>query len=798
MPNRSLLLPDPYVFPAYPPELPAQEQGGPSYMVNAALLQEHAHGVTLAGTTQMGDALRIQLNIIGPGTAHVVLEGEQADPDRIRLAREQGERPAVRVRQEPGTVTVESELITIRAALDPFGLSFHGADGREILRQNAAHRDATDRLTLLPFGLSRVDGKRAAFHDSFNVEPDEHFYGLGEKFTGFDKRGQFIEMWAHNTYGVHSERAYKNVPFVVSTRGYGLFVDSVTCIRFDVAATNHSVLGVVVPDEALDYYVFAGPDPKDIITRYARLVGFPVMPPKWALGLWMSGGFQQETPESIVRRAEELRRQGVPCDVIHIDPYWQRFGAWSDLKWDTNLFPDPAGLIRRLKEMNFHVCLWESPYLGVESDLFAEFGQKGYLLRRPDGETYVLDLLDGYCPPMGIIDFTHPEALRWFKDAHRALLRQGVEIFKTDFGESVPADAVAHNGLTGERLHNLYPLLYNDAVTATMEEELGRPGLVWARSSYAGGQRHVAQWGADCDCTYQGMASTLRGGLSLGMCGHAFWGHDIGGFYIQPTPDLYARWAQFGLLSPMSRAHGVTSRLPWDYGEEALNIFRSYTRLRYRLLPYLYSCSHAAVETSLPILRPVFLEFPDDPNTYALDLEYMLGAELLVAPIYNPEGRRPVYLPAGRWVDYWTQEVIEGPVTRRVKAPLDKLPLYARANALLPTVEPSQHLTDDPFDIVTFAAYLFETGQFDLHDTDGSTQVTAAREGGRLDVQAQGVKKALGLRLMALAGVPPVEAVWVNGREIERREAVEIGPEADQGWARQADGSTHVMLRLEV
>jgi alpha-D-xyloside xylohydrolase len=318
--------------------------------------------------------------------------------------------------------------------------------------------------------------------------------------------------------------------------------------------------------------------------------------------------------------------------------------------------------------------------------------------------------------------------------------------------------------------------------------------MVWGRSTYAGGQRHAAQWSGDPNCTYNALASTLRSGLSIGLCGHAFWSHDIGGFHRQPTPELYVRWAQFGLLSPLSRAHGMTTRLPWAYGEEPLRIFRDYTRLRYRLLPYIYTYASIASETSLPIMRPMLLEFPTDSCAHEVDLQYMLGSELLVAPIYNSQGRRPVYLPSGRWVDYWTREVIEGPRMLHVEATLDTLPLYVRADALVPTTEPQDDLTEDPFEMVTFDCYLLDEGTFELRDTDGVTRVEASFEGTQLEIALEGAKERIGLHLIPLPDSPHVETVRVNGLDLEAVESLELNLESGAGWTSDPDGGLRILV----
>ncbi len=787
MPYRAPL--HPYVsFPAALPDLfPVRQPddlGGPEYVVRAVVTAADARGVTLTGMTNSGGALTARVVVYAPGIVRVTIAGDEGR--RVQLARDLSDRAAaVTVEQTASRVTLESSEVRVEIDLDPFNVRFYGSDGQRLLAQNSTDTDVTDRLITLPFGFSVVNGQRAAYHDSFTVEPDEHFYGFGEKFTDFDKRGQVIEMWHYDAYGAHSERAYKNVPFFISTRGYGLFVDSHCPVRFDMAYSNHSVFSLIVPDSQLDYYVIAGSDLNAIISRYADLVSHPILPPKWAFGLWMSSGFKRDSADEVFARARELREHDIPADVLHLDCYWQKFGRWSDNQWDTEMFPDPAGLIRRVHEAGFKVCLWINSYIGVESPLLQEAADKGYLLKTADGQAWIGSLWGSFHPPVGVIDVTNPAAAEWFKGLLRPHLEIGADVYKTDFGEGVPPETVAYNGMTGVELHNLYPLLYNDLVAELTAEITGRSGLVWGRSTYAGGQRHAAQWGGDPNCTYQGLASTLRGGLSMAMCGHAFWSHDIGGFHRQPTSELYVRWAQFGLFSPLSRAHGMTTRLPWDYGAEAERLFRAYTRLRYRLLPYIYTYAVLAHETGLPLMRPMALAFPGDPCTYTLDLQYMFGAELLVAPVYNSAGRRPIYFPAGCWVDWWTREIITGPQTRTVQVPLDVLPLYVKADSLIPTTTPVSHISEAPFDPVIFDAYLLNQAAFDLRDTDGSTRVSAALSGETLAVEVEGAKEQLSLRLLPLPGTGAVSRVTVNNQGLER-----------SAWSRGADGVVSVTVSL--
>jgi alpha-D-xyloside xylohydrolase len=779
-------------FPAQIPSLPSHTEGSDP-VARATYAKQLPGGLQLDGLTEGGTRVRIGLTLVAPGVARVELEPESrlsdGTPARASLARRPARQPSATVEQAtPGQVRVTSEDLSIRATLDPFQITFVGANGRTLLAQDPKPVDVTDRRAAPGFGLSTTSGQVVATHDTFVCQPDEHFYGFGEKFTNFDKRGQWLEMWNYDAHGVNTERAYKNVPFFVSSRGYGLFVDSAAPIRFDMAATHHASFSVINPDARLDYYVIGGADPMEVIRRYAELVGRPILPPKWAFGLWVSSGFKADSAEATLARARELREQHIPAQVLHLDCYWQKWGSWSDLELDADSFPEPERTLSEIKELGFRVCLWINSYIGIESERFRIAADRGWLLRTREGNPYVLQLWGGYHPPVGILDLTHPEAVAWLRGRLGELLRMGADVFKTDFGEGVPADSVAYDGSTGEQLHNTYTLAYNDLVAEVTRAQTGGTGLVWGRSTYAGGQRHAAQWAGDPNCTYQDLASTLRGGLSMSACGHAFWSHDIGGFHGQPTPDLYVRWAQFGLLSPLARLHGTTSRLPWDYGAEAAAAFREAVRLRYRLLPYIYSAAVEAAQTGQPIMRALSLAYPRDPALATLDLEYLFGPDLLVAPIYDPTGRRAVVFPPGIWVDFWTNELIAGPHTREVAVPLEQVPLFVRANSLLPTMEPVERLTEEPWELVVFDCYLLDRAGATLHDLDGVTDVSASIDGASLRVELSGSKKRAGLRVYPLAQ-RAIESVHLNGQPLERRESLTLQAGSLPGWTVESDGT---------
>ncbi len=763
---------------ADPVDLPIRAPGdpGPSGVTHAEVLATEPQGVTLKAVTGDGQTLAAQITAVADGVI------------RVRLAQDLGTQSrsarAITLVKEPtytdGTVSLDRNQVLVTAGdlvaeltLAPWQLRFRERAGRFLVEQNTGERDISGRMRVLPFGRSLVNGAVVAYHETFTARPDEHFFGFGEKFTGFDKRGQRIVSWNYDAFGTESERAYKNVPFYISSRGYGVLVASGMATEFDLCHDTHSCVQIVVPDDLLDYYLIAGPTPAQVLDRYNLLTSRPTLPPAWAFGTWISGGFFADSQERVLERARTIRAKGIPCDVLHLDCYWQTPGHWSDLRWDPKAFPDPTAMLAELKELGFQTCLWINPYISHRSPVFQEAAERGFLLRHADGRVYIADTWHGSHAPGGIVDFTSPEATAWFQDQLRRLLEQGVAVFKSDFAEGVPVDAHASNGMTGEELHNVYALLYNDAVAEVTRQVTGY-SLVWARSSFTGGQRHAAQWGGDATASYPAMASTLRGGLSYALSGVPFWSHDIGGFTGTPSDDLYVRWAQFGALSPLVRFHGTTSRLPWEFGPEAERAAVEALRLRYRLIPYLYSTAVDSSRTGAPMMRPVVFDSFTDPVAWSVDLQYRLGPDLLVAPVFGPETSRSVYLPQGRWVDYWSGEVYTGERYVTVSAPLEQVPLFVRDGALLPTTDITDRVGDDPYRAVTVTCWNLSDGETSTilrgASSSSDTTVTLRRDGDRATLVVSGPVPVRAVAFARVAGVTPPSVVVIDGTEVPVRD----------------------------
>ncbi len=599
--------------------------------------------------------------------------------------------PAADLSETAREITARFADVTIRLRRDPFAISISSAEVPAATVETALDdRNVHGLLCTPPPGLLLAAQGAAEACWSWALSPDEHLYGLGERFGSFDHRGEQVTLWNTDAWGTTGAASYKNVPFLHSSRGYGLFFHTPAPITMRLATPSARAGLVQVGEPELDLFIIFGKDPGAILGEYTRLTGRATMPPRWAFGIWLSRCRYQNRAE-VEAIAERARAEDIPCDVLHVDLAWLAHPNLScDFTVNEEAFPDLPGMIRRLGEQGFKVSLWELPYVSAQAPRYQEAAEAGYFLRDEHGEPVGADF--GAPPADGqlraIVDFTNPAARAWWQDLHRPLLRAGVAVFKTDFGEAVPPEARASNGMTGRTLHNLFALLYNAAVHEVIAQETGRPGMVWGRSGWAGTQRYPAQWGGDPKTDVWSMRCSLRGGLNLALSAPGIWAHDIGGFYgPPPSPELYIRWAQFGLLSPLARAHGTTPREPWSFGSEALAIFRRYAKLRIRLNPYLYTLAWEAHERGLPMLRPLALEFPDDLVAARIDDAYLLGADLLIAPVFSdshePVARR-LYLPAGEWIDFWTDERIRGGRFITRLAALDTIPVYVRAGAILP------------------------------------------------------------------------------------------------------------------
>ena len=513
-------------------------------------------------------------------------------------------------------------------------------------------------------------------------------YGLGERFTAFIKNGQSVDIWNADG-GTSSEQAYKNIPFYLTNAGYGVFVNHTGKVSLEVASEAVERVQFSVEAQELEYLVIHGPTPRAILAKYTALTGRPPLLPAWSFGLWLSTSFVTDYDEATVASfIEGMRERDIPLSVFHFDCFWMREYQWCDFEWDPRTFPDPAGMLQRLKADGLRISLWINPYIAQASPLFEEAKTAGFLLRRNDGPGGTAGSVwqwDMWQAGNGIVDFTNPDARRWFQSKLRPLLDMGVDCFKTDFGERIPLDVVYHNGADPEQMHNLYTQLYNETVWELLREVKGDDAIVFARSATVGGQTMPVHWGGDNTSTFASMAESLRGGLSLGLSGFGYWSHDIGGFEGSPDPAVFKRWVAFGLLSSHSRLHGNESvRVPWAFDDEAVEVTRKFAKLKAQLMPYLMDTAQQAHDEGLPMMRAMLLEFPEDRTCWTLDQQYMLGADLLVAPVFSAEGDVEFYLPAGEWTNYWNGESVTGGRWVTERHGFDSLPLYLRPGATLP------------------------------------------------------------------------------------------------------------------
>ncbi|KAH8656044.1 glycoside hydrolase family 31 protein [Tricladium varicosporioides] len=578
----------------------------------------------------------------------------------------------------------------------------------------------------------------------------ESVHGLGERFGPFNKVGQSVALWNADG-GTSSDQAYKNVSFWLSSRGYGIFIDAPERVELEIGSERCCRVQTSVEGQRLKWYIIYGPTPKEVLYKYSILTGKPGKVPSWSFGLWLSTSFTTDYDEKTVNSfLEGMKERDIAVQTFHFDCFWLKAFQWCDFTFDPAMFPDPKGQITRMKESGLahQTCVWINPYLAQGSPVFDMAVEKGYLLKRKNGDVFQWDL---WITGMGIVDFTNPEACAWFVGCLNKLFDMGINAIKTDFGERIPSLDVQWHDKTVDpkKMHNYYAFIYNKVVYDALIARFGKDqAVLFARSATAGTQRFPLQWGGDCESTPEAMAESVRGGLSLGLCGYSFWSVDIGGFEGYPPPWIYKRWVAFGLLCSHSRLHGSNSyRVPWtvdndDKSDQGCSkTLAKWTALKSRLMPYIYSQAIKSIRLGLPLsLRAMCLEFPEDRTCWTLDAQFMLGDSLLVAPIFEESGEAEFYLPKGKWTCFFTNKVVEGPGWFKEAHDFDTLPLYVRENTILVLGKEGEKRTVyDYADDVEVQLYQAADGATaTIVDTEGSDVGSLSVLGNTLKVDAAG------------------------------------------------------------
>ena len=590
--------------------------------------------------------------------------------------------------EQPLTVTSDEEKLTVTSGgltLEIGKKNWYMAyrRGNEVITRSAAKDLACMKTDWKGDAYDKGDGTETYMRQQLTMGVGELIYGLGERFTAFTKNGQSVAIWNEDG-GTSTYQSYKNIPFYISNKGYGVFVNHPEKVEFEIGTEQVTKTAFSVEGGYLDYYLFNGPSMKEVLERYTDLTGKPSLPAPWTFGLWLSTSFTTNyDEETVMSFVDGMLDRGIPLRTFHFDCFWMKEFHWTDFVWDSRVFPDPKGMLSRIKAKGLNICVWINPYIAQESCLFAEGMEKGYFVKRTNGDVWQWDM---WQPGMALVDFTNPDACKWYQEKLAGLLDMGVDCFKTDFGERIPVDGIEYfDHSDAKKMHNYYTYLYNKTVYDILEKKRGKgEAVLFARSATVGGQKFPVHWGGDCWSDYESMEESLRGGLSLLMSGFGFWAHDIGGFESTSIPDVYKRWVAFGLLSSHSRLHGSTSyRVPWAYDEEAVDVVRFFTRLKARLMPYLYKTAIQANKTGVPTMRSMVLEFTEDRTCHYVDKQYMLGDSLLVAPIFNEESLADYYLPAGRWTDFFTGEVKEGGRWIQEKHGYLSVPLLVKENSIV-------------------------------------------------------------------------------------------------------------------
>ena len=642
--------------------------------------------------------LKFKIDFVTPRTVRIRMLTTPVEPKpaaSIMLAKEPGRDGSWKVTETNDKIIYSSDYGTIQINKNPWRIVLKDKAGR-ILSQTAALSDAdSTQVKYTPFCfVKRGSDNARRINPVFTLTADEMIFGCGESATGLNKAGQKVNLFVTDPQGPETDQMYKPIPFFMSNRGYGMFMHTSAPVTCDFGATYIGLNKMFMGDENLDLFVFFG-EPNDILDEYTDLVGKPGMPPLWSFGTWMSRitYFSEKEGYDV---AANIRKNKYPCDVIHFDTGWFDVDWQCDYKFSENRFQNPQQMLKDLRSQGFHVCLWQLPYFTPKNRYFSELIEKDMYVKNGNGELPYEDV---------VLDFSNPETVKWYQDKLAGLLNIGVSAIKVDFGEAAPLNGIYASGKSGWYEHNLYPVRYDMAVSE-ITKKLHNENIMWARAAWAGSQRYPLHWGGDAATTNTGLLGTLRAGLSFGLSGFSFWSHDMGGFVKSTPEDLYCRWIPFGFLTSHTRAHGAPPTEPWLYDSKRVqDVFRKSAEMKYRLMPYVYAQAKECTEKGLPMLRALFVEFPDDPGAWKVDDEYLFGSQILVAPLLESGMTgRTVYLPEGKWIDYQTEKVYEGG-WHRIEAGSLPIIMLVRDGSVLPHLKLAQSTAEMDWSKMSLKVY---------------------------------------------------------------------------------------------
>lgn len=642
--------------------------------------------------------LKFKIDFVTPRTVRIRMLTTPVEPKvstSIMLAKEPGKDESWKVTETENTIVYAGNYGTVQINKNPWRVVLKDKTGR-ILSQTVTLRDAdSTQVKYTPFSfIKRGSDNARRINPVFTLTADEMIFGCGESATGLNKVGQKVNLFVTDPQGPETDQMYKPIPFFMSNRGYGMFMHTSAPVTCDFGATYIGLNKMFMGDENLDLFVFFG-EPKDILDEYTDLVGKPGMPPLWSFGTWMSRitYFSEKEGYDV---AANIRKNKYPCDVIHFDTGWFDVDWQCDYKFSENRFQNPQQMLKDLKSQGFHVCLWQLPYFTPKNRYFPELIKKDMYVKNGNGELPYEDV---------VLDFSNPETVKWYQDKLAGLLNIGVSAIKVDFGEAAPLNGIYASGKSGWYEHNLYPVRYDMAVSE-ITKKLHNENIMWARAAWAGSQRYPLHWGGDAATTNTGMLGTLRAGLSFGLSGFSFWSHDMGGFVKSTPEDLYCRWLPFGFLTSHTRAHGAPPTEPWLYDSKRVqDVFRKSAEMKYRLMPYVYAQAKECTEKGLPMLRALFVEFPDDPGAWKVDDEYLFGSQILVAPLLESGiTGRTVYLPEGKWIDYQTEKVYEGG-WHKIEAGSLPIIMLVRDGSVLPHLKLAQSTSEMDWSKMSLKVY---------------------------------------------------------------------------------------------